>query len=124
MKHYHIEGTEDIPEVLLEYNTGRLEFSGKSLPEDVQEIYNPILNWISLYITQPKPQTHIVFKFDYFNTASSKKIVDMLEKIKEIKNNGCTLEVDWYYIENDEDMEDAGKSFSELVEIPFNFVSY
>jgi len=119
-----IEGSTDIPEIFLDYENGRLEFSGRSLPEDVQEVYNPVLEWIGNYIGKPQKQTHVVFKFDYFNTASSKKILDLLDIVKELEKNGNELKIDWYYMENDEDMEEAGQSFSEFIEFPFNFISY
>lgn len=124
MEQLRIEGSSDIPEILLDYDKGRLEFSGRSLPEDVQEVYNPVLEWISRYIEHPQKQTHVVFKFDYFNTASSKKILDLLERIKEVHKNGNELKIDWYYMDSDEDMEDAGQSFSDFIEFPFNYISY
>ena len=119
-----IEGTQDIPEVILDESSGRVEFSGRSLPEDVQEVYDPILEWIGKYLEKPRSQTHLIFRFEYFNTASSKKILDVIEKMKGVIDNGHELKVDWYYAENDEDMLDEGESFSEFVELPFNFINY
>ncbi len=121
---FKIEGTQDIPEVILDESSGRIEFSGRSLPEDVEEVYDPILEWIDKYIEKPKPQTHLIFRFDYFNTASSKKILDIIDKMKIVIANGNDLKIDWYYVDNDEDMLDAGESFSDFVEVPFNFISY
>jgi hypothetical protein len=60
------------------------------------------------------------FKLEYFNTASSKLILDVLSALEEIE--GVTI--DWYFHEDDEDMEEAGEEFSELVEIPFEFKTY
>ena len=119
-----IEGTQDIPEVSLDESSGRIEFSGRSLPEDVEEVYDPILEWIDKYIENPKSLTHIIFRFDYFNTASSKKILDIIEKMKGVIAGGNDLKIDWYYVDNDEDMLDAGESFSDFVDVPFNFISY
>jgi hypothetical protein len=31
------------------------------------------------------------------------------------------MKIEWCYMEDDEDMEEAGKEFSELVEIPFEY---
>jgi len=119
-----IEGSQDIPEVILDANSGRIEFSGRSLPENVKEVYNPILDWIDKYVENPKKQTHIIFRLEYFNTATSKKILDIIDKLKEVMVDGNELSVDWYYIESDEDMLDTGESFSEFVDLPFNFISY
>ncbi|MFC2138478.1 DUF1987 domain-containing protein [Bacteroidota bacterium] len=124
MEQLRIEGSSDIPEILLDYASGRLEFSGRSLPEDVQEVYNPVLEWVSRYAEQPQKQTHVIFKFDYFNTASSKKILDLLDSVKTVQDNGNELKIDWYFMDNDEDMEEAGQSFSDFIEVPFNLISY
>ncbi len=118
----NIEGTEDTPSVFLEQSSGVIRFSGRSLPEDVQEFYVPLLDWISAYLEDPQTKTHAIFKFDYFNTASSKKILDLVESLKELEENGKEIIVDWHYLEDDDDMKEAGEQFSEFSEIPFNFV--
>ena len=115
-----LEGTEDTPKILLDKNSGIFEISGRSLPEDTAEFYKPIVDWVERYASAPNPQTHFVFKLEYFNTASSKLILDILNKLESIK--GTTI--GWYHHEDDEDMEEAGTEFSELVEVPFEFQTY
>ncbi len=61
-----------------------------------------------------------MFKLEYFNTASSKLILDVLSNLEDIE--GMTIV--WYYHEDDEDMQEAGEEFSELVELPFEFKTY
>jgi hypothetical protein len=121
---FKIEGTQDVPSVMLDKSAGKLEFSGRSLPEDVQEVYNPVLTWVENYVQNPNSKTHVVFKLEYFNTASSKKILDILDKLKEIPETGKELQIDWYHTDNDEDMIDAGASFSEFIDVPFNMIGY
>ncbi len=116
-----IEATDDTPFVLLDPRNGKIEIGGHSLPEDVKEFYTPIMNWILAYKDNPNENTHVVFKFDYFNTASSKQILDMIEEIKQIKQNGNQLKVDWFYMEDDDDMLDAGEQFAEFTELEFSF---
>ena len=73
-----IEPTDESPEVILDKENGRFEFGGKSLPEDVKEFYSPILIWLENYVKDPNDETHVKFKFDYFNSASAKQILDIL----------------------------------------------
>ena len=73
-----IAATDETPEVSLNPETGVFEFSGHSLPEDVTIFYNPILDWLDQYGASPKNPTKVIFKMDYFNTASSKLILDLL----------------------------------------------
>ena len=116
----HLEGTEDTPRVILDKTNGIMEISGRSLPEDSTEFFQPVLDWIEGYAAAPSPSTTFVFKLEYFNTASSKLILDVLYALEDIKG----IKVQWYFHEDDEDMEEAGQEFSELVEIPFEFKTY
>ena len=64
------------------------------------------------------------FKFDYFNSASAKQILDILSIFEEVKNGGGDVKIDWYFLEDDEDMEEAGEEYADIVEVPFEQVSY
>lgn len=112
--------TEDTPKIVLDKGNGVFEISGRSLPEDSAEFYGPILEWLGTYSSDSNPTTQFVFKLEYFNTASSKLILDILSKLEDIE--GTTIL--WYFHEDDEDMEEAGEEFSELVDVAFEFHSY
>lgn len=115
-----LEGTEDTPKILFDKGNGIFEISGRSLPEDSAEFYQPVLDWINEYSTDPNPATDFVFKLEYFNTASSKLILDILSALEDIE--GVTIF--WYFHDDDEDMEEAGEEFSELVDLPFEYKTY
>jgi hypothetical protein len=112
-----IEETPDTPGIVFDKERGVFEIRGRSLPEDSAEFFSPVLNWISNYKEQPNEATNFVVKLEYLNTASSKFLLDILLLLKDIKNAKIT----WYFLEDDEDMEEAGHEFSEQVEIPFVF---
>ncbi|MGB3618612.1 MAG: DUF1987 domain-containing protein [Catalinimonas sp.] len=115
-----LEGTEDTPKIILDGKNGIYEISGRSLPEDSAEFYSPVLEWLDGYAEAPNDNMEFVFKLEYFNTASSKLILDILSKLEDIDN----VSVTWYYDEDDEDMQEAGEEFSELVEVAFEFKTY
>jgi hypothetical protein len=117
MEILNLEGTEDTPKIILDRKNGIFEISGRSLPEDSAEFYRPVLEWINTYGANSNPSTEFVFKLEYFNTASSKLILDVLSALEDIKG----MKIVWYF---HEDMEEAGQEFSELVEIPFEFRTY
>jgi hypothetical protein len=121
---YQVEATQSTPEVKLDKDNGKFEFAGRSLPENAKEFYNPIMDWLESYAQQPNDKTKVVFNFEYFNTASSKMILDVIEKLKGIKDNGKELDIDWCYLEEDDDMLEAGEDYSDITELPFNFISY
>ncbi|HEY9489164.1 MAG TPA: DUF1987 domain-containing protein [Chryseosolibacter sp.] len=114
-----LEGTEDTPTIILDKDKGIMELSGRSLPEDSTTFYKQVLDWIEVYASDPNPSTTFVFKLEYFNTASSKLLLDVLYALEDLPD----IRVKWYFNEEDEDMEEAGQEFCELVEIPFEFIA-
>ncbi len=121
-----IQGTEDTPKVILDASTDNpyMEISGRSLPEDVVTFYDPILNWLDKYIEKPLEKTIFNFKLEYFNTASSKLLLDILLKLELLHEEGNDVLIRWHFPDDDEDMEEAGEEYADIVEVPFEQVSY
>jgi hypothetical protein len=124
METIKIQGTEDTPKVTLDKENEIMEISGRSLPEDVSSFYGPILSWLDEYAQGPNKKTVFNFKLVYFNTASSKLLLDILMKLEEIHEAGHDVLIRWHYPEDDEDMEEAGEEYSDIVDVPFEQVSY
>lgn len=120
----NIEPQKDTPKVTLDKENNIFELSGKSLPENVVEFYKPVLEWLDTYSNSPNPKTKFEMKFLYFNTASSKLILDILFKLADMHENGTEVLVSWYYKENNEEMKEAGEEYADIVEIPFEFISF
>ncbi|MFO8023104.1 MAG: DUF1987 domain-containing protein [Perlabentimonas sp.] len=119
-----IEPTNETPKVILDKENSVFEFSGNSLPEDVATFYNPILSWFDEYSNNPNEVTNIIFNLEYYNTSSSKMILKLLEKFRDIHRNGFEVEVQWHYLEDDEDMIEAGEDYSENIKVPFKFIAH
>ena len=124
METIKIMGTDDTPTVILDAENDIFEISVRSLPEDVTAFYDPILNWLDEYAANPNPKTIFTFKLVYFNTASSKLLLDILMKFEEMRENGLDVLIKWYYPEDDEDMQEAGEEYADIVDVPFEQVSY
>lgn len=119
-----IERTEDSPQVILNTTDNILELSGRSLPEDVNTFYEPVLSWIEEYAKNPMGNTVFNFKLTYFNTASSKVILDILTQFEEMIEEGHHVLVRWHFPNEDEDMQEAGEEYADMVDVPFEMVSY
>ena len=124
MEAYTVEATRDTPGVILDPANNKFEMTGKSLPEDVGSFYDPILEWIEEYAENTNDETLFEMKMSYFNTASSKMLLDILFALEEIVENGNNVKIHWYYKENDEDMKEAGEEYADIVEIPFEHFSF
>ncbi len=122
MEPLHLKGTDDSPEIFLDKDQQKFEISGKSLPEDVSAFFEPVLQWFEEYIEDPLPATSISIKMTYFNTASSKLLLDIFMILEELKEKGNQVEIDWYYPSYDEEMKDAGVEYSEMLDLQFNII--
>jgi hypothetical protein len=123
MKKLVIEGSKDKPSVNLDNDSGKLYIGGSSLPENVLDVYNPILDWIDQYLTDPKPDTTIEFYFEYLNTASSQMIMRILEKCLQLKSLCEKLSINWCYTAGDLDMRDFGHELIDLTNYPINIIT-
>jgi hypothetical protein len=132
MEALNIQGTEFTPEIHLNPNSHEFLFEGVSRPENVTDFYSPIVDWIADYESHlyknhvlggKKFEVHVLFKFSYFNSASSKMIYTFLESLRRISMMGYTLVIDWYSEAGDDQMKDDGEELSEAIDIKFNFKS-
>lgn len=124
MEALDIQGTNDTPKVILDPESDVFEISGRSLPEDVVSFYKPIVEWLNEYKLAPLDYTEFVFRYIYFNTATSKLIQEILFKLEEIFEEGNNVQIIWFYEEDDEDMQDIGEEFMELCTVPFELIGY
>ncbi|MBN1118377.1 MAG: DUF1987 domain-containing protein [Bacteroidales bacterium] len=124
MEALDIQGTNDTPKVLLDAENEVFEISGRSLPEDVVNFYKPVLDWLDEYKENPKEYTEFVFRYIYFNTATSKLIQDIIFKLEAMYEEGHNIQIMWFYEDEDEDMQDVGEEFQELCDVPFELVAY
>ncbi len=123
MERINIQGAEDTPNVVLDLEKNLYEISGRSLPEDVVTFYKPVMDWLEELEKSPIDGMKFDVRLDYFNTASSKILLDIFLKLDEIHGAGVDIRVRWYYSELDEDLAEAGEEYSELVEIPFDVIA-
>ena len=124
METLKIESTKISPLVILDKESNIMEISGRSLSEDVNTFFAPVINWIQEYALDPLEVTVLNIKLSYFNTASSKVILDMLFLLEGMMEDGHKVLVRWHSPADDEDMMEAGERYSEMVDIPFEMVSY
>jgi len=118
-----INGNIKTPDVSFDHEKGQFEIGGRSIPENAVDFYKPIYEWLDDYVKFPAAKTELDIKLGYFNTSSSKCLLDVFKKVEYLtKNNKGQVTVNCYYEEDDEDMLDAGEDY-DIINIPFNFVS-
>lgn len=116
------EGSAKTPAVNFDSASGKLELKGRSIPENSVEFYKPLNDWIDVYGSNPCPQTIVDIKLEYFNTSSSKCILDLFKKLEKISQKGTEVHVNWYFEQDDEDMEEAGEDYQAIIKLPFKMI--
>ena len=109
MNKISLEGSPKTPSVNFDAEKGMIEIKGRSIPENSIEFYKPLVDWLEEYAKQAKSLTNVNIQLEYFNTSSSKCILDVFKKLEAIHNNGNETVINWYYEEDDEDMLEAGE---------------
>ncbi|MCQ2251228.1 MAG: DUF1987 domain-containing protein [Bacteroidales bacterium] len=110
MEDIHIKGMHEayfIPSVDFEVATGRCEIAGESYLEETTKFYTPIFEWIKEYTETIKGPLTFDFKLSYFNTSSSKCLVDILDMLKKYQKSGGQVTVNWYYEDSEEELEEV-----------------
>ncbi len=116
------EGTPKTPYVKLDGEKGLIEIKGRSIPENSVEFYKPLIDWLDKYGNVPLEVTNVNIQLEYFNTSSSKCILDIFKKLELICKKGSKVQINWYYEEDDEDMFEAGEDYQSIINIPFSMI--
>jgi len=119
MSNLVIDNSIKTPSITLDMN-GTLEIRGKSIPENSFEFYKPVFEWLDNYSHAPSPKTELKISLEYFNTSSSKCLLDIFRKLETLNLSGkSSVKVSWFYDADDEDMMEAGEDYQALVKVPF-----
>ena len=126
MRVIKIEGTDDTPQVTFDANPENsfMEISGLSLMENPGDFYDLIMEWFFDYEEDPLEKTVLNLKFEMMSSATQKRILNLLYILEDMHEAGKDILVRWHYPDDDEDIEELGERFEDIVEIPFEQVSY
>lgn len=122
MEPLSIEGTAKTPSVRFDAEKGILEIKGRSIPENSIEFYKPLVDWLDSYKGNALGRTEVNVQLEYFNTSSSKCILDVFKKLENIHKSKAEVVVNWFYEEDDEDMLEAGEDYESIIHVPFKMI--
>ena len=121
MDRFEFQPTPKTPYVLLD-PAGKIQFRGRSIPEDVSIFYDQVLDWIKEYSKRPATITEVQVEMEYLNSGTSKYILKILKVIKDIDSNGFDLKINWIYEEGDDDILERGEYYASILDLKINFV--
>jgi len=115
--------TEKTPEVLFDTAAGSLEMAGCSIHENAEGFFRPLLARMEESVREPAPRTTVKLTLSYFNSSSSKYILDLLKLLDEVHVSGSgSVRMEWYYDADDLDMKEAGQDYKALLDMPVELV--
>ena len=118
LKNMFVEPTEKTPLIDLNFMTGELILSGKSIPINAPKIFEPVLDWINEYIKKPRHTTNLRLNLEYFNTASSIWLAKIVKALGGIKNPESVLFLHIYFpIEDFDDIDDIKDDLSPVIDV-------
>lgn len=116
--------TKDSLEIDFNCDTGVFYMSGNSYPENATSFFVPVFEWIEKYIIEKAEKIELYCKIDYFNTSTSKCLLELADILEGYSKAGGEVKVKWYYKKGDIDTQEAGEELFEDYEIEYEILEY
>jgi hypothetical protein len=121
MEELRILQTKNTPEIILKPD-GTIKIRGRSIHENVTEFFAPVEQWITDYIGHPAEVTCVDMYLEYFNSASAKIFIHIMQKITYVTFKHQKFIFNWFYDDGDDDILERGEYFASILDVPFNFI--
>ncbi len=111
--------TEKTPAVSVDGERGAFTISGCSIPENADRFYSPLQDLAERYAVTPAARTTLRIELTYFNSSSSKYLLDLMKLLADLHASGrSSVTVEWWYAKDDLDMKEAGEDYRSLLDLP------
>ena len=117
MQNLTIPATARTPAIDFDFGKSHLKLLGESYPEDVMEFYNPVFSALDVYLaTLGTGSCRFDFELIYLNSSSAKAVMTLMDKLDAAAAKGASVDVYWFYDEEDDTMQELGEEFGEDLE--------
>jgi hypothetical protein len=124
MRDLYITATDTTPEVLLSFDSSLFRIKGKSIPLDGESFYKDIIAWFDGYVENAHERTVLDIHLENMNISSSKMILFILYRLKELKTQGKEVLVNWGHLADDKEMIEVAEDYEFMVDIPFKLNAF
>jgi hypothetical protein len=114
-----IDPTAISPAVRLDLLKEEFRISGRSMPEDTDAFFEPILTWVRSHLSNTRITANFDLFLEYYNTGTYIRLMELFNLLHELNRKGCKISVRWFYESDDPDSREDGESLKEVVKIPF-----
>jgi hypothetical protein len=120
----YIVETDNTPRIDFNPDSGDLWLIGESFPDLAHEFFKPILQWFQSYVASTRGPIRLKFKFTYFNTSTSKYIINFLSLAEGAAAAGRAIDVEWHYPADDDNILKNGLELADGFNVVFTTVKY
>lgn len=118
-----IPASNNTPGVWFEPGSGTFELTGTSIPENANEFYQPVLDWLANHLHDLEGEQTLRIKLSYFNSTSLKALYMMLKQVKDANAMGGNMRVEWHIEEDDELLMETQAMLSEMLGMPMQVIA-
>ena len=111
--------TDKTPAVTIDGARGYFGITGCSIPENADRFYSPLQDLAERYVLSPAPHTTLRIELIYFNSSTSKYLLDLMKVLADLHASGrSSVVLEWCYAKDDLDMKEAGEDYRSLLDLP------
>jgi hypothetical protein len=119
---FYIAGTTSSPEIDFNVEEKKFIVRGRSMPNDAESFFNPILTWLRDNLKHQFLKANIDVTLDYYNTGSFIRLMSMFNLLEELNGFDNELTIRWICESDDDDNIADGESFKDVLKIPFEII--
>ncbi len=114
--------TKSSPSIAFDEESNTFKVEGISTLVNAVEFYDSAVKWIDERETSISATAEFHFHLPYFNSASMKGILMLMQRIKQGADNGKSWSIHWNVEDDDEFLLDAAESFEETLSFPIQII--
>jgi hypothetical protein len=124
MKMFHIESSQNSPDVRIDGRDGIMEISGNSTFQNPHDFYRQVARWVHAFSNDPEAIRTVNVKMSQLDHASRRWMMFLLKEMEKISNSKQnTVVVNWYYAGSNEVIRETGEVYKSHVNLPFNLIA-
>ena len=112
-KNLSVAATQSTPSINANWEAGLLKLAGESYPENTYDIFDQIIAWVELYLTEGKKPLRVELYLNYLNTSSIRAMIDIFDHLQNAHESGRDLSVVWLYDSRNPRSAEMGEEFKE-----------
>ena len=107
-----VEETAFTPAISVDSERNCILIKGKSYPENISVFYDPFLEYLTELLKEDRAVI-LDIELVYFNSSSSKVLMNIFDMLEEAAKRGIACEVNWRYEAENELAKECGEEFQE-----------